>query len=96
MNARQTIAYRKRQFDDIERLKKEKEKYPQKYLKRSSITIEDMRFNSLKSELLTYKKLLLSEQKENERLLCELSRERTRANQYAIFINKIKTQLEII
>lgn len=94
MNARQIIAYRKRQFDDIERSKKEK--HPQKYLKRSSMTIEDTQFNSLKSELLTYKKLLIAEQRENERLLCELSRERTRANQYAIYLNKIKIQLETI
>ena len=96
--------YWKRHFDDQRRIKKEKSKttytpvvnYPKfDYLKRKSKTQEEIKNDSLRSELITYKELLRKEYENRDRLLMEVHKEKQKAHSYYVQLQKIIKCLEV-
>lgn len=96
--------YWKRHFDDERRIKKEKSKttytpvanYPKfDYLKRKSKTQEEIKNDSLRSELITYKELLRKEYENRDRLLMEVHKEKQKAHSYYVQLQKIIKCLEV-
>ena len=91
--------YWKRHFDDERRIKREQNKsihssvvnYPKfDYLKRKSKTQEEVKNDSLRSELNTYKELLRKEYENRDRLLTELNKEKQKVYAYYIQLQQIK------
>ena len=97
--------YWKRHFDDERRIKREQKKsidrpvvnYPKfDYLKRKSKTQEQLKNDSLRSELNTYKELLRKEYENRDRLLIEVHKEKQKVHAYCIQLQEIKKCLHKI
>jgi len=91
--------YWKRHFDDERRIKREQNKPIHRpivnyekfdYLKRKSKTQEEVKNESLRSELITYKELLRKEYENRDRLLMELHKEKQKVHRYCIQLQQIQ------
>ena len=96
--------YWKRHFDEERRIKREQNKPIHRpvvnyekfdYLKRKSKTQEEVKTDSLRSELITYKELLRKEYENRDRLLMEVHKEKQKAHSYYVQLQKIIKYLEV-